>query len=94
MKHSEQFALNQWLSCYPDDMSYEDILDCMNDPKNTWSSDNISVWQTVENFPMDQVAEFIEDTKNAFEIAVRHMQNEHPAPVMGEYCLSDERAKP
>lgn len=68
---AETFALNQWLSDYPDDMSYEDILDCMRDPDNVWTCDNISVWIAVETFPLEQVAEFIEDTCNAFEIATR-----------------------
>jgi hypothetical protein len=71
MKISEQFALNQWLSDYPDDMSYADILECMRAPENTWTCDNISVWVAVETFPLEQVAEFIEDTCTAFEIATR-----------------------
>lgn len=71
MKTSQNFALNQWLSDYPEDMSYEDILACMRDPENVWTCDNISVWVAVETFPLEQVAEFIEDTCNAFEIATR-----------------------
>lgn len=73
MKASQSFALNQWLSYYPEDMSYEDILACMREPDHTWTCDHISVWEVVETFPMDQVAEFIEDTCNAFEIATRVM---------------------
>ena len=74
MTHSEQFALNQWLSWYEDDLTYAEILEIMKDPENSWSCEQLDVWQTVENFPLDAVAEFIEDTKTAFENAVRHMQ--------------------
>jgi hypothetical protein len=74
MTHSENFALNQWLSDYPEDMPYADILACLRDPENTWTCDDISVWVAVENFTLDQVAEFIEDTRTAFENTVKHMQ--------------------
>ena len=71
MKTSQNFALNQWLSDYPEDMSYEDILACMRNPENTWTCEDIDVWQVVENFTLEQVAEFIEDTCAAFENAIR-----------------------
>jgi hypothetical protein len=45
----------------------------MRDPENTWTCDNISVWEVVETFPLESVAEFIEDTCTAFEIATREM---------------------
>lgn len=67
---SEYFALDQWLTDYPDDMSYADILACMNEPDNTWTCENITVWEAVETFTLDQVAEFIDDTKRAFERAI------------------------
>jgi len=70
---AENFALDQWLTDYPDDMSYADVLACMREPDNVWTCENITVWQTVENFTLDQVAEFIDDTKNAFEIATREL---------------------
>lgn len=66
---AEYFALDQWLHDYPEDMSYADILACMREPDNVWTCDNISVWEAVENFTLDQVADFIEDTCNAFERA-------------------------
>lgn len=66
---SEYFALDQWLSDYPDDMIYADILACMNEPDHVWTCEHITVWAAVENFTLDQVAEFIDDTKRAFERA-------------------------
>ena len=69
MKKSEYFALDQWLTEYPDDMSYADILACRREPDNVWTCENVTVWEAVENFTLDQVAEFIDDTKRAFERA-------------------------
>lgn len=74
MKNSENFALNQWLSDYPENMSYEDILEIMRTEENTWKCEEISVWEAVENFTLDQVSEFIEDTKSAFERATKNMR--------------------
>ena len=67
MKTSERFALSQWLTDYPEDASFDEILGIMQDPENTWQAEDITVWEAVETFPLDQVAEFIEDTKQSFE---------------------------
>ena len=68
MKASEQFALNQWLSDYPDNMTYEEIIAALK-VDNQWMVDDITVWYLVENNTTDQVDMFIEDTKDAFERA-------------------------
>jgi len=67
MKTSEQFALNEWLSYYPENMTYEEVIALMREPDNAWSVDEISVWQVVEDFTLDQVADFIESTQSHFE---------------------------
>lgn len=67
MKASEQFALNQWLSDYPDNMTYKEIIAALQ--VDEWKIDDITVWYLVENNTTDQVAMFIEDTKDAFERA-------------------------
>lgn len=69
MKKSEQFALNQWLSDYPVNLAYDEIISVLNNAEVDFTIDEISVWEIVEDYPLDQVAEFIEDTKNAFERA-------------------------
>ena len=66
MTNSESFALNQWLCDYPDDMSYDDIIERLS-VDNEWNVDDITVWFLVEGNTTDQVAEFIEDTKAAYE---------------------------
>jgi len=65
MKKSERFALNEWLSDYPDDLEYHDILEMMS--QDDWSVDGISVWEVVENYTLDQVSDFIENTRMHFE---------------------------
>jgi hypothetical protein len=66
MKHSERFALNQWLSDYPEDMTYANVIRLMRDDES-WTHESISVWQVVEHFSLRQVADFIEDTRCAVE---------------------------
>ena len=65
MKTSEKFALNEWLSDYPEDLEYYDILEMMS--QDDWSVDGITVWEVVENFTLDQVSDFIENTRMHFE---------------------------
>ena len=67
MKTSERFALNQWLSDYPEEMTYQEVLDYLND--NTWlgSDDEVMPWELVENNTGDQIAHLIEDTRKAYE---------------------------
>lgn len=71
---SENFALNQWLSWFDDDLSYAEILALMRDPGNTWSCEEVDVWEAVETFTLDQVADFIEDTKQAFDHALNELK--------------------
>tara|TARA_R110000868_G_scaffold363171_1_gene625444 strand:- start:502 stop:717 length:216 start_codon:yes stop_codon:yes gene_type:complete len=70
MKKSEQFALDQWLSDYPANLPYDEIINVLNNAEIDFTIDEISVWEVVEDYPLDQVAEFIEDTKRAFERAI------------------------
>jgi len=76
MTHAENFALGQWLSDYPEGKTYQEIIDMMIGDEDQWMNEEISVWQTVENFTLRQVAEFIEDTKQHFENTVNAMKAE------------------
>ena len=66
MKPSEQFALNQWLTDYPENLTYDEVIDLMMGDEDEWTHDQITVWQTVEHFTLRQVIEFIEDTRKHF----------------------------
>ena len=66
MKLSEQFALNQWLTDYPEGLTYDEVIDLMLGDEDEWTHDQITVWETVEHFTLRQVVEFIEDTRKHF----------------------------
>lgn len=67
MKTSELFALNEWLSDFPDNLTFDEIIAILRDPENAWCADDITVWDVVEDYPCEQVAGFIESTKKHFE---------------------------
>ena len=68
LTYGEQFALDEWLSHYPDNMAYADILKLL--MESDWSHEDISVWAVVENFPLSQIAELIENTREHFDRVV------------------------
>jgi hypothetical protein len=63
MKISERFALNQWLSDYPDDKTYEQILLLVTQD----DMDKVTPWYLVEHTNVYDLMEIIEDTRKAFE---------------------------
>jgi hypothetical protein len=71
MKTSEHFALNQWLTDYPQNWSYDTILVELQQGHNDYVHDRITVWEVAEYHTLDQVAELIEDTRKAFERATQ-----------------------
>jgi hypothetical protein len=68
LTYGEQFALDEWLTYYPEDMSYANIIKLL--MESDWSHEAISVWDVVERYPLSQVAEFIEDTRLHFDRVV------------------------
>jgi hypothetical protein len=62
MKVSERFALGQWLSDYPDDKTYDEVLEMIEE-----EHDDIILWEPIENYPPESVLEIIDDTRNSFE---------------------------
>jgi len=67
MKVSERFALNQWLSDHPDTMSYDAILNMIKSDTFDWRETGIVPWELIEDYPNEDIAEMIEDTRKAFE---------------------------
>ena len=79
MTHAENFALNEWLSDYPAFMTYDEIIELMvgdTDEDEEWTHELISVWQTVEDFSLRQVADFIDGTRKHFENTIKAMKAE------------------
>lgn len=62
MKTSELFALNEWLSDYPRDASFDDILYLLLDDDD----DSVVPWEVVESYPRREVAQFISNTQTHF----------------------------
>lgn len=71
MKHSELFALNEWLSDYPAHMSYDEVIDLLHD-----GDERILVWCWFENMPTPELIENIDNTKSHFEHTVNSMKTE------------------
>ena len=71
LTYGEQFALDEWLSHYPENMSYEDILDAL-----TSEDESITVWAAMKDHPLSHVAEFIDNTRLHFESVVGGAFNE------------------
>jgi hypothetical protein len=62
MKQSERFALNEWLSEYPDNATFDDVLYLLLD------DDDVTVipWEAIEDHPRRSIAEFISNTQTHF----------------------------
>lgn len=71
MTHAETFALSQWLSEYPDNLSYAEIIEML-----LTGDDQVTVWHLVEGYNADDVWEFIDDTRRSFESTIEHMKTE------------------
>ena len=86
MKHSERFALMEWLSEFPDDKTYDEIIEMLN--VDDWSNPDLSVWEVVESHDLSQVADFIENTRMHFESA----NGELISALRGAIKLAQENA--
>lgn len=72
MTKSQAFALGEWLSEWPDNWSYEQVIDWLinnEDPAYSDAEDDerVWVWEPVEDFLGTQIAGFIENTRCHFE---------------------------
>jgi hypothetical protein len=70
MKQSERFALMEWLTEFPDDKTYDEIILMLKGDESEWTHPDIDVWEVVENHTLDQVADIIENTRMHFESVV------------------------
>lgn len=63
---AQRFALNEWLSDYPDGPSYDELLSMIEA-----GSDEIAVWVVAQDYPGYQVAEMVEGTRQHFHNVTR-----------------------
>jgi len=68
LERAQDFALDQWLSDHPDDMTYGEIIEILR--KDSWSDTNpnrdwteiITPWYLIEGHVGEQIADFITET--------------------------------
>ena len=70
MDKYQSFALSIMLSEYPDDMSYESIIDHF--LIGDYFMADITPWQLIEHLPSDQIGELIE---NIADYAKKHFKD-------------------
>lgn len=72
LSKAELFALGEWLSEWPDNWSYKQVIDWLidNDESHAYANDDderVWVWEMVEDYSGTQIAEFMENTRRHFE---------------------------
>ena len=60
MKQSELFACMEWLTDFPDTLSYDEIYDTLSKGDEKFVHPDIDVWEIVEHHTLDQVADYID----------------------------------
>jgi hypothetical protein len=78
----------EWLSEFPDDKTYDEIMEMMRDFNHTWTHEDLSVWEVVENYELSEVADMIENTRMHFEGA----NGELISALRGAIKLAQENA--
>jgi hypothetical protein len=66
MNKAERFAINEWLSEYPSDTSFDVIMDLIRD-----DDESVIPWELVENYPAADLIEVIYNTKIHFETVTK-----------------------
>lgn len=68
MTKYEKFALDEWLTKYPDNMAYDQIILMLRSETMTSNQiDSTHVWHRMEEFSLKEISGFIEDTKAHLE---------------------------
>jgi len=62
MKTSEKFALNEWLSDYPLNATFDDVLYLLLDDDD----ESVTPWEVVQCYPRHSIVEFISNTQSHF----------------------------
>ncbi len=81
MKKSQFFAVSQFLTDYPDGMSFSDVIDAV-----AAGDDSITRWEMVESWSAADLAEAIEMCELSFSRAVADILNEsEPSDALNPY---------
>ena len=71
METSERFAINEWLSDYPNDATFEEIMDLIHE-----DDESVIPWELVEHYPAADLIEIIYNTKIHFEFVTKPTKGE------------------
>lgn len=71
MKHSERFALNHFLSEYPQDLPFDEIVELILE-----EDEQVGVWDIAENYGRAGLVEMIDDLRHHFECVVDNMMRD------------------
>lgn len=71
MTHAEIFALDEWLTEYPDNKTYDEICDLIRD-----EDESVVPWIWFEHTPASSLIENIDNTRSHFEHTVNRMKTE------------------
>ena len=64
MNAYERFALSEYFYAFPEDKSYDEVLDMFNE-----GSDEVIVWEVFEGIRHEAVVEFVDALKNGLTAA-------------------------
>jgi len=70
MTHAEEFALNEWLTDYPRDKTYDEICDLI----QVHEDDSVVPWQWFETMHPSELVENIDNTRSHFEHTIQSMK--------------------
>ena len=71
METSERVALNEWLSDFPEDKTFDEIIDLIYE-----EDESINPWEPVENYSAARLVQIISDTKTHFEFVTKPSKEE------------------
>jgi hypothetical protein len=79
MKHSERFALNEWLTDYPQEATFDEVCE-----RVLHDQPEATPWRWFENIPRYELVENIDNTRSHFECAVNNMSKDLGQLTEGE----------
>lgn len=68
MKHSHRFALNEWLSEYPRELSFDEVIELLRE-----EDELVAVWSWLAHIPTHELIENIDNTFMHFAAVVEGM---------------------
>ena len=71
MTHAETFALNEWLTDYPDNLTYDEVIELLRD-----EDESVTPWIWFMHTPVSCLIENIDNTRSHFEHTINTMKQQ------------------